>query len=648
MTEQRDWELVDLGLPEMPGLCLVTYRQRDGSLRPKVVAQPKGAVAYSTAWCDQAGEVKEWLDLWVQDISSWHLEVGRQILTLTNPTLDKHWLAWSQAVASTQPADVFHIGWDHHPCPVIWLSPDGRRRLMPEHNWVLCTHDGLLRKFRLAPFSESLHRYLWNQDEHNPQFLATTPDAPEGPVTKPLAAAFAEAIPINRDGALMTLRRSYALPLSDFIDILSNRANPMDIREALRNPISGPNAKFIDKAGVAGKNPGFFFQKNQVSGHLGELLHLKLAALHGVFAAARTAIQQAASPFLGLNIDCFGVSLSQTETALPFLWAHQVSLQSPPQCIRTEVGDVKEPCFMPYAGLGPSVYRSPRALNEVRGLARVRIRKVSAPDDQGLVVMEGTLLSEEPIHAGRLDLLGLEWVLPRLGRLCLYGKIEGKTAEVEGEYRFSSLQTKLPPDLREWLDGGKGTLTSDRVEFHLLPRVGTPCDLYSLGVIGLRILLQHPDGLAASLDDLLSLARQYKLRYSNANWKTGTASLMEFVKTGEAGAVATRLGPQWLLSNSEVDVADAFREIPAPLWWATIDFLTRLFPGEALDSFCKSHDDFQPRALHEVLGGPIAALESLLASSRELLFGNPNTNRELLRAIQQLKTAPPARDAAHG
>lgn len=112
----------------------------------------------------------------------------------------------------------------------------------------------------------------------------------------------------------------------------------------------------------------------------------------------------------------------------------------------------------------------------------------------------------------------------------------------------------------------KGTLTSDRVGFHLLPRLGTPCDLYSLGVIGLRILLAHADGLAASLDELLSLARQYKLRFGNANWKTGTASLAGFVKTGEAAALATRLGPQWLLSNSEMDAAQAFREIPPRLW----------------------------------------------------------------------------------
>jgi hypothetical protein len=637
MTEQNEWELVDLGLPAMPGLCLVTYRQRDGSFQPRLVAQLSGAVAYSAAWCDRAGEVKEWFDLWVQELSSWQLAATRHLLAIDNPALDHQWRIWCQGMASAHPANVFHLGLDQHPVPIIWLAQNGPSRLVTEQDWVLCTDDALLRRNRLAAYSDSLHRYLWNRNEQHPTFVATTPGAPEGPMTQSAASVFGDAIPLNPGGSLMALHRSYSIPLGDFIDILADQANPRDIREALRTPPDESNRRLIDKAGLTGKNPGFFFQKNQAAGHLCELLHLKLAVIHGVFLAAGAAIRNAGCPFLGLNPDCFGVSLPQPATSLPFLWSHEVSLQAPPQCVRTMVGDVGEPCFVPHPDLRQSLYRSPRVLTEIRGLARVRLRKISEPDDQGLVVMEGTLLSEEPLHAGRHDLLSMEWVLPKLGRLCIYAKIEGKTSEANGEYRFCSLQTKLQPEVKEWLDSGKGSLTSDRLSFQLLPRIGTPCDLYSLGVIALRILLHHPDGLAASLDDLLSLARNYRQRYSNANWITGTASLLEFAKTGEAGPIDDRLGPQWLLANSDTSASDAFREIPPALWWATIDFLTRLFPGEALDTFCKSHDDFQPRALHEVLVAPIAALETLLTHSRELLFGNPAVNRELKQAIQQAR-----------
>lgn len=638
MIEQKEWELVELGLPAMPGLCLVSYRQRDGSYQPRMIAQPGGAIAYSAAWCDLTGDVKEWLELWVQDLSSWQLAAARHLLPIHNPALDHQWRVWCQGLAAAQPANVFQLGLDQHPTPLIWLNPNGRERLTTALEWSLCTDDALLRRNRLAGYSDSLHRYLWNGSEESPRFIAATKGAPEGPMTQSPASVFGDATPVNHGGSLMAVFRSYSIPLSDFIDILANKANLRDIREALRNPLDENNRPLIDKAGIAGKNPGFFFQKNQTAGHLGELLHLKLAAIHGVFLAAAAAIRNAGCPFLGLSPDCFGVSLPRPATSLPFLWAQEVRLQAPPQCVRTMVGDIGEPCFVPFPDLRQSIYRSPQVLTEVQGLARVRLRKISEPDDHGLVVMEGTLLSEEPLHAGKLDLLCMEWVLPKLGRLCIYAKIESKTAEADGQYRFYSLQTKLPPEVREWLDSGQGNLTSDRIHFQLLPRIGTPCDLHSLGVIALRILLHHPDGLATTLDELLSLARKYRQRYSNDNWSTGTASLHEFTKTGEAGPIDDRLGPQWLLANSDKSASDAFREIPPALWWNTIDFLTRLFPGEALDSFCKSHDDFQPRALDEVLVEPTAALEALLARTRELLFGNPTANRELKQAIELART----------
>lgn len=636
MTEPHEWELVDLGLPALPGLCLVAYRQRDGSFQPRIVTQPCGAVAHAAAWCDQSGEVVEWLDLWVHDISSWHLDAGTHLSLLSNPALDRQWRGWCQSMAAAQPAKVLHFGLDTHPAPVLWLAPDGRSVHPEGRNWCLCTDDALLRHHRLAAYSDSLHRYLWNRDAENPRFLAVTPGGPEGPTTRRAAEVFPGAIPLNPGGSLMALFRSYSLPLGDFVDILASRANPQDIREALRNPLDGSSRRLLDRAGGATKNAGFFFQKNQVAGHLCELLHLKLAALHGALLATANAVRHAGCPLLGLDIDSFGVALPQPETSLPFLWSHQVTLEAPPQCVCTQVGDIGEPCFVPAPGLRQSIFRSPGALTEVRGLARVRVRKVSEPDDNGLVVMEGTLLSEEPLHAGRLDLLEMDWVLPKLGRLRLYARIEGKTADNHGEYRFFSLQSKLQPEIREWLDSGKGSLTSDRVSFHLLPRIGTPCDLYSLGIIAVRILLHHPDGLAATVDDLLGLARSYRMRYSNANWSTGTATLHEFVKTGEAGPVAERLGPQWLAPDSDT-AADAFREIPASLWWTTIDFISRLFPAEALDSFCKGNDDFQPRAPQEVFTAPIATLETLLVRTRELLFGNPSSNREVRHAIQLAK-----------
>jgi hypothetical protein len=196
------------------------------------------------------------------------------------------------------------------------------------------------------------------------------------------------------------------------------------------------------------------------------------------------------------------------------------------------------------------------------------------------------------------------------------------------------LQTRLPRELSDWLADGESTLSSDRVTFQLLPRLGTPCDLYSLGVLALRTLISGSGvPLSEALDDLLAMSRLYRNRFSNGNWSTGIASLHEFVKSGEGGAWAEKLGPHRLV-RGRISAAEAFREIPAPMWWEVIEFVARLFPGEALGSFCKSYDEFSPRALHEVFTEPLSCLDSLVVRSRDLLFGNPQTNRELLGLIR--------------
>lgn len=638
MIEQKDCEFVDLRLTDMPGLRIVTYG-RDGTYKPRAIARPDGTTAYSAAWCDRHGEVKEWFDLCIQDTSPWQFDTDRQLPTVTNSILDHQWEKGCRSMAEVHPERVFSLPFEQHPAPVIWLTADGRSLLKTDEEWLLCTDDEVLGKNDLPAYSDTLHRYLWNQNKEAPLFVTAGPDSSaDNPLVRQMSAVFGDAIPINPGGSLMALRDSFTLSLGDFIDIISNRSDPRHIREVLRTPVSSRNLQLVETPGIGGRNLGFFFQKNQTATCSCELLHLKLAALHGAFLSVASAIGRSSSPFFDLNIDSFGVSMPDMETSLPFLWGHHVGLQTPTQSVRIVVGDIAEPYFIPRPGLGNSLYRNPRVPTGIHGLARVRIRKTSEPNPQGQVILEGTLLSDESIHSGPLDLLVLEWVLPKLGHLRVYARIEGKNTLAEGgEYRFKSLPTKLPADLKDMQDPGKGILNADRVRFHLLPRTGTPCDLYSMGVIALRILINHPDGLAASIDDLLGLARKYRTRHGNENWSTGTESLFEFVKSGGAGPDAERLGPQWLTANSGQTAAEAFSEIPAPLWWAVIDFVSRLFPGEAKDSFRKGDDDFQPRAPQEVMVAPIAALESLLTHTRELLFGSPTANRELLKVVRRSK-----------
>ncbi len=634
------WELVDLELAEMPGLCVVVEDRGAGERGPKLVAQPHGAAVYAAGWRDRAGRVIEWLELWVQDVGSWHLDGNQPLMSPTNTSLDKHWARWVENLLATGGEGVILLDWEKkHPEP-IWLNPEGTGRLRLAERWRLCEDDAFLGKERLALFSETLERYLWNGDVDKPLMVAMTPEAPQGRFTKPLEEILGKAIPVNPDGGLMLLRRAAAVRYDDFVDLLSGVETAVNLRECLGMPAVGKNARLLDRPGLGGKAGGFFFPRNQTPGHLGELLHLKLLAFRGAFAAIQSAVARGGTPFLGIRADGFGVSLVEPDGGLPYLWNHRVKLEACPQAVRTELGVTREPCFVPFGEDGRSIYRSLRAEGEVKGDARVRVRRISEPDDEGLVVVEGSLLTDEPLNPGKLDLLGIEWLSRKSGRLKLFAKMEGNSAGGAGEYRFSSLQTRLPDELTQAFAGGQTTLSSDRVRFHLLPRLGTPCDLHSLGVLGLRTLIAGGGGgaLAEALDDLLAMARLYRSRFTDANWHTGTTSLNEFVKTGEGGPWEEKLGPHRLVRSADLTSAEAFREIPAPLWWEVVEFVSRLFPGEALGSFCKGYDDFSPRALHEVFREPLANLDSLVSRSRELLFGNPVTNRELLEVIRAGRT----------
>lgn len=634
MGVRENWDLVDLEFPELPGLCLVVEETPGGKRQPCISSQPHGAVVYAAAWRDRANRVHEWLELWVQDVSSWHLDGEEPLMSLTNPVMDRHWIHFLEAMELVRPESIIRLGWEVSHPDALWLTADARGRMKPSKNWRLCKDDTFLRGERLATFSETLHRYLWNEDVKEPQLIPLTPGAPEGRLTRKLADIFGDALPINPGGGLMLLRKATALCYDDFVDLLSGVEGKTSYRECLRIPAVGANARLLDRPGFGSKSSGYFFTRNQVPGHLGELLHLKLAVFRGAFAAVRTAVERTGTPFLGIRPDRFGVSLVCPEESLPYLWNHRVELESAPQAVRTEVGETREPCFLPFGDPGRSIYKGLRAEGEVRGQGRVRVRRVSEPDDDGLVVVEGSLITDEPLQAGRLDLLGLEWMTRKSGRLRLFAKIDVAAGDGAEEYRFSSLQTRLPPDLSEWLADGESTLSSDRVAFHLLPRLGTPCDLYSLGVMALRTLIAGSGvPLSEALDDLLAMSRLYRNRFSHGNWNTGTASLHEFVKSGEGGAWAEKLGPHRLV-RGRISVSEAFREIPAAMWWEVMEFVARLFPGEALGSFCKSYDDFSPRALHDVFTEPLSALDSLVVRSRDLLFGNPQTNRELLEVIR--------------
>src|SRR5690606_36634275 len=129
---------------------------------------------------------------------------------------------------------------------------------------------------------------------------------------------------------------------------------------------------------------GLIHGRSSVSERLAEVLFLKLSALRGAFAALSSAMAAQRSPFLGLRAESFAVSLAAPSPILPLLWNHRVELCAVPGVVTVPAGVCAEEVLLPCTDMPRSIYRAPRLATAMDGQARVRIRKITPPDDGGL------------------------------------------------------------------------------------------------------------------------------------------------------------------------------------------------------------------------------------------------------------------------
>lgn len=628
------WKWVGLGISHWPGLGVIVYHAGDGIYKPRILSQQNGSVCYAAALCDESGKIFSWNELWIQDPFAGIDPADSGYLNAINALVDQAWQRFMNRLDATDHADIIRIGFDQPGCPSIWLDAKGQAIDSTASQWSLCVDEALLEKFRLARYSSTMHRYLWNGNAAEPKFIACTSGAPGGPNVTALDSVWAGCQAINPCGSMMFLKPSNTMTLNAFADILSGTIDSRSLRRSLRMPES-KYAALLETVAVANNNPGLLYPKRNTPGQLAEIFHLKLCLIKGMISAVRDSVAHDQCPLFLISPESFHVSLAAPCSALPFLWAHHVALIDVPHAMRKEIGDVREPVIIPLNSCVSSIYRCPAINGYVSGTGTVRVRKVTEPDDEDLIVIEGTLFTDQLIRPGKLDIFTLEWALPRGGRKQIVCRLEARSTNTDAEYRFVSLPTKNVPEVEYIVSNLKQSISSDKIDFLLIPRLGTTCDLYSLAVSCLRVLLTHPEGLSTMLDDLLGLLHLYKKRIGNNDWQTGLGSLDDFVRSGEAGDVLERLGPHRIIANAEMSASDAFQEIPSSLWWTTISFLLRLFPGECQNSFVSSYDDFQPRAMHEVFRRPLEELEILVEKSRSIIFGDHSSNREILRVIRQ-------------
>lgn len=584
---------------------------------------------------DVSGRLHGWVELWVQNLDGLANSLPAYRETVSNASLDARWSEQAAAFCALDRNNLIQTGWEsRHPLPV-YLDLSGVQPVHPEGpdtsgRWELCCDDNLLRKAGLPPYSSSLFRYLYQPTAGDQtRFTPVVKGAPQGPTTVPASTALAgiEKHPaFNPQAGLLMVTGFAPLSFEDYVDLLGGKPWPGVQHGKQRLDLDDNYNSLTDSAQVENGLGHLFLGSHGKRGRFVEAYHLKMQLLADACRLVREHVGRRQLPFLNLGADSFRVGLQRPGTGLPLLWTARCALVQPEAAFALPVGTGEFRYFLRMRG-DTSVYLPQNPGGARQGSGSVRIRKL-LPPDQGRTVVEGTLIAREPVTVSPHDLLWMRLPLPG-GRVELYGHLYAGEGLAEGEVRFRSLAQQFDAAGLGALKAAEGVPLA-RAPFEVVPLLSSPCDLYSLGVLGVRALLvDDQTTLAVALDEILSLARQVAAEHK-PEVPLGQRIRAVFEREPRYG---DSLGPH-RINHGGLTSEEGFGLVPSELWYETLGILIRLFPGLGPDSFCRDFGDAPPAALEVVFNRPLEELEKLLVCSRSLILIDWNFNREINGAIR--------------
>ena len=616
-------------------ICLFVRIDSSGFPPFILLRETMDASIYLGCIVDRAGHPKAWTEIWVQNVDRVAFSFRAQLEPLTNSILDRRWTDRVAMFRTLKRGTIIETGAEfNHPVPVLIDVKEGVVVYpidpVTQRSFVLCQDEKALELAGIPSYASSLHRYLWNgPGMEDPVFLAVTSGAPLPPGVSPATDIFQGLHPFNPGGGLLMVRPFVPLALTEFADVLSGKAWPgfRCGKEVIR--LGAAYAKLEDTEEILLRGGHLFSGRAGKAGRLLEVFHLKLNLILQALEETRSAIRFQQLPFLVLGAEGFRVQLFEIGTGLPLFWSAQVDLAESNCALAISVGGSNARYFIPPESAGPSIYRPQTRSLSGRGTATVRIRKIFPPTPEG-TSLEATLATDERLNVTASDLIHVR--LPVAGgRADLYGRVDESEALAKGETRFRTLPQMLSEPLRNALEQLAGAPVG-YASFAILPLLTSPCDMYALGVLAIRVLLVDDENtLAIALDEMLSLAREVAIEHKPdiAIGKRIQAIVERDPRWGAS------LGPHRLVREDGVRQGAA-RIIPADLWWEAIGVILRLFPGTGPDSFCKDLGDAPSSALDQIFDEVISQINLLLLRSRSLVVADWNQNLEIHDAIYEV------------
>ena len=601
-----------------------------------VLRDDMGAKVFLGCIIDCANEVHEWLEVWIQDSSNLINTVSAAQQTLSNAMLDTRWQQHCQALSQLNRAIIIKTEWEFDHMPPTFLNLAEKTPVHPVecHSgkaWVLCTDEGLLSYKGLPGYGSSLHRYLYVPELGNESpFVPVTSNAPTQEFTQPISKVAgdpATMIPLNPQAGFIIVKKHIPTSLEMFIDILSGQTwnglkhgkSTLDLGESL-------SALEKDEKSFS-FNGSLFLETRDRASRIIEAFHLKLRLLADMVSSVHAMVSQRQTPFLNLCPTSWQVELGEPGRGLPFLWTAKAVLNDPGSAIplTIEGSDVK--CYVPLNTGGTSVYSPLINTTSTQGRASVRIRQVFF-DDNETTEVDGTFSCQEPIDMVRHDLVLFRLTLA-CGDINLYAHLESDSALAAGEWRFRTISQSIDSNRVEHLRKAEGVPLPE-VAFEVIPLLSAPFDLYSLAVLGLRVLLiDKTNSLPKIIDEMQSLLRQI-----NENHETFD-SLEQGIQTlfQRDPRWSECLGPNHMTIH-EITPDEAFAIIPPTLWWAVLGAILRMFPGQGPYAQCRNYGDVPQGGLHLVFANTQKALEALIRQTRVLVVPGLACNQEINTVIQ--------------
>ena len=608
-------------------LCAVLREQPDAATGHLILLRqtPEARVVLGAA-CDADGGVREWLELWLQDVDA---KPPGETLVLSNTARDA---AWQQLVArlrGADPAGAFSSRSEKVPPRPAFVNPAAWAPWHPatgSGEIEVVRDDSALAAAGLPKYSESTARF--GRAPAGGPFVQLNDDARGAAETielRTLQPAGANLVALNTGGGMIFARRFAPLGIEEFAELLGGR--PWNGLVNAKRPfrLTGVYRNLEDETEMRAGGQHYYGARRDQAGRLAEVLCLKLLLLDQSVRAIADEVRRTALPLLNVTPDSLRVSLAETGGNMPFCWASRVTLVRPGDAVSLDVPSSNTRYFASRVPPAASIYR-PEELGVPRaGVGNVRIRRILSPTEGG-IALEGTLSSHERLNVQPNELLRLRLPLKDAGSVELIGYIDTKAAMAPGEAAFRTIPLNFDEVRSATLRSYEG-IPFSQVPFEVLQPLSSPCDIYALGVLALRLLYAGSDlTLPVILDTALSLLRAAAAEPSESTLET---RIMDLFKADERW-LAT-LGPQHLIRPSkEGDAAVVAGTLPVEVWARVLACILPFFPGRSPNAFCRDLADAPTLAPHTPFDTALRTLGRALITARALFLSDWRQNEEVV------------------